>query len=473
MAMLASADWLRLMEVIRRVAVSQTLDPDIRAITKLTQNLFAVQGKLAVRNLAQYKELFSAVSESLVAPIGANKIFAEGPSDAYAEAMQRRINALVIMGGKAKARELDVGLSFALPNPRANLYLVNYGANLVKGINATTRAYINSLMIQAQREGWSYNRTASQLISQFKQFAIGKPQQHIDSRAHLIAVTEAGNAYMTGQHGTLENLENSGIATEKSWSTMGDDKVSEGCRANAAVGWISSKETFPSGHLHPLRFPGCRCDMLTRISQSTLVSPKSTLDPSWTAAQRREYVAKNMDFTIQADFASDALRAQAVEEFSRQLASLPDDVVMAFLQKGKAIYADDRNFAKLFGKNYKSAFAFFSPGTNKAVFQLSQVGTAYQQSSIIHELGHFVHFNSVNVSWRTWVSKYKNKAFDRFTPYSRTDNMEGFAETFVAWWNVQNQMRPDGAYYAVKYVADARVKEAFEQLELVLKGIIR
>jgi hypothetical protein len=89
--------------------------------------------------------------------------------------------------------------------------------------------------------------------------AVGKPQQHIDSRAHLIAVTELGNAFEDGSLGAARRMAAMGLEMEKKWLTVGDQRVSEGCRTNQAAGWIPIDRPFPSGHDRPLRFPGCRC----------------------------------------------------------------------------------------------------------------------------------------------------------------------------------------------------------------------
>jgi len=135
----------------------------------------------------------------------------------------------------------------------------------VTKITETTREFINTIMVQSANEGWSYDQTAEALTQRFQEFAIGKPQSHIDSRAHLIAVTEAGNASLEGQMIVARDLQDAGIEMEKSWSTVGDDKVTEGCLENEAAGWIALNKEFPSGHMRPLRFPGCRCDLQTRM----------------------------------------------------------------------------------------------------------------------------------------------------------------------------------------------------------------
>jgi hypothetical protein len=124
---------------------------------------------------------------------------------------------------------------------------------------------LNTILTQAADEGWSYQRTAEAIIDRYKEFAIGKPQEHIDSRAHLIAVTEVGNAYVEGNMIVARDLQDAGVEMEKAWSTVGDSKVTEECKANEAQGFIPIDQPFLSGDMRPLRFPGCRCDLLTRV----------------------------------------------------------------------------------------------------------------------------------------------------------------------------------------------------------------
>jgi hypothetical protein len=171
------------------------------------------------------------------------------------------------IGAVAQITDLALGIKWDLKNPRAKAYLENYGARMVKGINETTRGILQTLVTQATNEGWSYKRTAEAITERFEAFAIGMPQAHIDSRAHLVAVTEVGNAYTEGNLIVAKDLKAGGLEVEKAWSTVGDDKVSEECQANEAASWIEVEEDFPSGHQRPLRFPGCRCDLLTRVKK--------------------------------------------------------------------------------------------------------------------------------------------------------------------------------------------------------------
>lgn len=167
----------------------------------------------------------------------------------------------LLLGAGALAAQLGIDFekAFSLKNPRAVAYLEEHGAALVTKINEETRSQMQALVRQAVDEGWSYSRTAKAIREQFEGFAGLKPQKHIRDRATLVAVTEAGQAYEAGNQIVAKGLAEAGIPMEKYWRTSGDDRVSQGCRDNQAVGWIPVEEMFPSGHERPLRFPGCRC----------------------------------------------------------------------------------------------------------------------------------------------------------------------------------------------------------------------
>jgi len=137
-------------------------------------------------------------------------------------------------------------------------------AERIAGIDDTTLGLLRTLIEQAIGENWAYTKLASAIRTLFRDFGRAVPQRHLRDRAELIAVTEIGQAYIDGQLDNAERLARGGAQLEKSWLTVGDDRVSDGCRTNAAAGWIPLAQTFPSGHAGPLRFPGCRCALQTR-----------------------------------------------------------------------------------------------------------------------------------------------------------------------------------------------------------------
>lgn len=156
------------------------------------------------------------------------------------------------------------GIALDLENPRAVSWLKDRAAEQVTKINETTREYLATVVNDGIAQGHSYTKMAKAITDRYGEFAVGKPQEHIQSRAHLVAITEVGEAYAEGNLQMGQQLEDAGIPMEKSWLDSGDGKVSQGCLDNAAAGWIPLKDDFPSGHERPLRFPGCRCDLLVQ-----------------------------------------------------------------------------------------------------------------------------------------------------------------------------------------------------------------
>ena len=167
-------------------------------------------------------------------------------------------------GGDALYKDLMIIGAFDVKNPLAEYYLYEHGAKMVTGVNYTTQGYIRTIIHDGLQKGQSYDTLAKSLLDRFEEFAVGKPQEHIASRAHLISITEIGNAYEAGTGIVAKDLEDEGLTMEKSWLTVKDDKVSDGCQANQDQGWIPRAEAFQSGHMQPLRFPGCRCAALYR-----------------------------------------------------------------------------------------------------------------------------------------------------------------------------------------------------------------
>jgi len=177
------------------------------------------------------------------------------------EAVQRSLG----LGIWREVQNLGISGAFDIAaQPEAMEYLRDYGARLVTNIDETTREYIRTQVSHAMDEGWSYNRTAKAISDRYEQFRIGKPQQHIQSRAHLVAVTETGNAYEEGRMSTAQYLKSQGLDMVKSWLVTGGN-ICDICQANADEGWIPLDQPFQSNHDRPLAHPACRCTMLTRV----------------------------------------------------------------------------------------------------------------------------------------------------------------------------------------------------------------
>jgi hypothetical protein len=276
---------MELDEAIQRGATKAKAGRLVRPLELAMRKAFLEQGALFVKKLRGLKTKFAeeagdpyrSWAAQLEQPLRESITPAEWQK-AWYEVEQSTIKLIASPVERAAARALEVGalaqiadlamkIRWDLKNPRAKAYLDNYGAKMVSGVNETTRGILQTLIGQAMEEGWSYQRTAAAITERFREFAIGKPQAHIDSRAHLVAVTEVGNAYAEGSLIVARDLAAAGLVMEKSWSTVGDEAVSEGCLENEAAGWIAIEDFFPSGHQRPLRFPGCRCNLLTRIKR--------------------------------------------------------------------------------------------------------------------------------------------------------------------------------------------------------------
>lgn len=167
-----------------------------------------------------------------------------------------------------KGFKLDI--AFDIQSPKAQQYLKDYGADLVKEVNTVTKDRIRAIINQGVRDRLSYDKIARQIKAEFSDYAklpkVGP--KHIRSRAQLIAVTEIGNAYQAAQIATISEAQSTGLEFEKYWSNTGDNRVSQGCLDNTAAGWIDIDDSFPSGDDRPLRFPGCRCALLMRRKRS-------------------------------------------------------------------------------------------------------------------------------------------------------------------------------------------------------------
>lgn len=159
----------------------------------------------------------------------------------------------------------------SLPNLRARAYAKKHAAEAVTQINDVTRKEIARIVSDGVKSGASYNDIAKAIKSKFEEFAVPSPQKHIPNRAVLVAVTELANAYCEGNAQVGDYLQSNGVKMMKSWQTLEDDRVSDGCKENEQAGWIPIDKEFPSGHMHPPRFPGCRCDFMQEIMDEDLL----------------------------------------------------------------------------------------------------------------------------------------------------------------------------------------------------------
>lgn len=251
----------RFLEAANRLTKKQrTIDES--KVERLTVQYFRAQGAAFVSAFqARHKPLTESRAEI-------DDIFAAlvKTGDLTLEKIQALCEQHYLGGMMFADRSLNLGLSFDLKNPRAVAYFKEFKSRLKSDLDSTTKERIETIITQGLEEGTSYDVIARMIKQEFASFAKrpkGGPK-HIRTRAQLVAVTELGNSYAAGNIGAVRDATNTGLQFEKSWLTSHDDRVSVECRENAAIGWIDIDTPFPSGHDHPTRFPGCRCDILLR-----------------------------------------------------------------------------------------------------------------------------------------------------------------------------------------------------------------
>ncbi len=239
--------------------------PAERRLKRAMSKAFVKQGREFLEDFDSLRSHFAEAMTLTTPPLPEDEwgpLFDQAAAetmDDFVEPIQDAIETAMPAGAATAGRELGIEAAFNLKNPRAVAYIEQHGAELVRGINETTREGLRTLLRIAADEGWSYDKTARMIKREFEGFAGLKPQLHIKDRATLVAVTEVGNAYEEGSSIVVRDLADAGLRMEKRWLNVGDSRVSDGCRENSAAGWIPFDDAFPSGHAQPLRFPGCRC----------------------------------------------------------------------------------------------------------------------------------------------------------------------------------------------------------------------
>ena len=176
------------------------------------------------------------------------------------------VNA-VSQGYTALQDEIGMQAAFELKQPEAVKWARTQAAVDVTNVNDTTKESIRGMVTRGLEQGSSYDTVARQISKRFEEFAVGKPQAHIQSRAHLVAINENAVGYAHGETTLIDEIEATGIKMEKSWHTVGDENVSNGCQRNADDNWIKNDAAFNSGDLTYPRFPGCRCNVQYRVAR--------------------------------------------------------------------------------------------------------------------------------------------------------------------------------------------------------------
>lgn len=177
------------------------------------------------------------------------------------EALVKMITSAFNIGAKqlndAFKKDIRIEGTFNVDALDALRYANEFAGARITGIDDYTKRRINNLVTQALEKWWWYNKLATELK---KDFAFSR------YRATLIASQEIGQAYIVWKNTQFEAYTKRFNQTGwKQWISHRDDKTTEGCLENDDAGWIPFDEAFPSGHMHPTRFPWCRCNIVYRL----------------------------------------------------------------------------------------------------------------------------------------------------------------------------------------------------------------
>jgi Phage Mu protein F like protein len=263
---LASAEQLlpaldRFLEVNQRTRKRRNLDPIERRLERQLAKAFRIQGAALLEQLPRIKARL-ALQEAALRTEDWEPLFSQAALTTIAtfvDPLTVAVTRSLELGARHAIADLRAGLTFSLADPEAVAYLERVGAELVAGINDTTRAELRTLLTRARLEGWGYDKIAAEIRHTFTGFGTPSPLKHIRARAHLVAVTETGNAYEAARRAMADRLAAAGLEMQKSWLTVGDARVDPDCAGNEDEGWIPIDQAFSSGHDQPTAHPGCRC----------------------------------------------------------------------------------------------------------------------------------------------------------------------------------------------------------------------
>lgn len=274
-----------------RARAKATLDSIERDTEREVGGFFAEQGRVFWREWRRQPDM--AFTEPA-------RMRWEEPFDRAVARTAKRLERALTRNLK---RAYDAGQSFAYGvierptqddfgsrNVRAEQWIARHGAELVTGINKTTRDELRTIIERGAREGRSPDRIAREITERFDRyhgnfpFSTPMPQRHIRNRAHLIAVTETGTAYSEANYEVARGLSERGVPMEKAWITANDHLVDEQvCAPNQREGWLPLDQPYQSGHMLPLGHPGCRCDQLYRAAPMTTAPADLVADLQRTA----------------------------------------------------------------------------------------------------------------------------------------------------------------------------------------------
>lgn len=261
-------------EAIKRVSKGEaerlkwdSLQPSVAALQSLWRDAFTRQGEDVQAALTGAEQAWPSEAMSradVVAYITGRVNRALGGYTVD----NRAVNRVILRACDAAINTIGkglYGLEFSLQDIGAMKFAADRAAYLVDEVDRATKAEIKAIIERGLSDGWSYDRTAKAIIARFPSYAVGRPQAHIASRAHLISVTENAFAYEQSHLAMARDLVAAGIPMVKAWETSVDERDCDDCQSNAGDGPIAIDASFETGDEAPPAHPACRCWMETYI----------------------------------------------------------------------------------------------------------------------------------------------------------------------------------------------------------------
>jgi hypothetical protein len=235
----------------RRARKSADLTHRELRLRKQVRGIFHRQRSVFLQRFAHLKSHFAeAISDADWAAAWAAAQAASDPE--FTDALQAAYEEALQVGAEASIADLGVDIAFDLKNPRAVAFLERRAAEMVTGINDTTRDRLRRTLAAAVDSGKSYGETARAIETLFTEFE--------STRAETIAVHELGTAYIEGNMIVGRDLQDAGLEMTKAWLGSGQS-CEEICQPNEDDGDIPFDDAFSSGDDQPPGHVHCDCDI--------------------------------------------------------------------------------------------------------------------------------------------------------------------------------------------------------------------
>ena len=189
-------------------------------------------------------------------------IFIDLDDEELLGAIDKDSKKAMLLGGKYRVKVsklAKIGIDFTLKNPEAIKYLETTRPLELAKMTDTVKNHITPILKRGIETGASVDSIAKEISDNFAFSSV---------RSTMIASNEIGHAYVEGNFIPVKDAVADGHKAVKEWLTVGDNKVTEECRANQSQGKIKHDKKFSSGDEIAPRdnHPRCRCDTLFEVT---------------------------------------------------------------------------------------------------------------------------------------------------------------------------------------------------------------